>query len=109
MLKIKSGLDLSNQERLLIKRRRLGMRQKDAAKYYDVPVLVYYAWEKGTLDIMPNVRVGLLKDHERCLIYRKRSGLEQKDIAKALGLSRYWVVLMENGKVPCRKLLKYWE
>jgi len=50
-----------------------------------------------------------LTDVEYCVVLRKRTGLTQQQVADALGVSRYWVMLMENEKAPINRLLQYWE
>jgi|TARA_Y100000310_G_scaffold160698_2_gene160488 DNA-binding XRE family transcriptional regulator len=53
-------------------------------------------------------RVRLLKPHEKCAVARWRSGKTQATVADAVGVSRYWIQLMEAGTKPCERLTEYW-
>ena len=99
---------LSKAEKLLIERRRRCETQADAARRYGTPVAKYERWERSLehcpfqfLSISPT-------DYEKCYIYRKRRNFSQAQVAKELGRSRYWVILMEQGIVPCQELNKFW-
>lgn len=50
-----------------------------------------------------------LTDVEYCVVLRRRTRLTQQQVADALGVSRYWVMLMENEKAPIERLVEYWE
>lgn len=103
---------LSPCEQLLIIRRRNGWNQGDAAAHYKVSLFTYKMAEYGKLETLKTARRVLylsLSDSEKCLIYRKRSGLSQKVAAAKMGIGREWFRLQELGKVPCGKLLAWWE
>jgi DNA-binding XRE family transcriptional regulator len=107
---------LSQPERLLIHRRRLGYTQARAAKHWKLHAHIYARMENGDAVTLrrhalsvPKAAAPNLKDHERCLIMRRRCGKTQVQVAKELAVSRYWLNLMELGKVPCDDLLWFWE
>ena len=39
---------------------------------------------------------------------RRKVMLTQLDVAQALGRSKEWIRMMEQGKAPCRELQEYW-
>ncbi len=110
------SIKLSQSERLLIHRRRLGFTQARAAKRWKLPAHIYARMENGDILTlrrsafrMPKAGAVTLKDHERCFVMRRRCGKTQHEVAKDLKCSRYWLNLMELGKQPCDTLLWYWE
>ncbi len=96
-------------EKLLIRRRRLGITQSEAAGLVGVPYRRYVEWERGERDIPAKhiPRLGKLKPWEQCLILRERHGMSQAEVAQALGRSRIWVGMMERGEVDCGELINY--
>lgn len=96
-------------ESLLLARRRKGMNQIEAANEYAVHVDKYRDWEADRrTDDQPRAHLGQLKPHEVCFILRRRAGKTQREIAAALGVSRLWVIQMEDGKAPVDRLREYW-
>ncbi len=103
---------LSPGESLLIWRRRKGWNQGEAARYYKVSLALYKSAEYDMLEsfkVKHKVLHLSLTDPEKCLLYRRRDGRTQLEVAKALGIGREWMRLQELGKVPCGKLLRYWQ
>jgi len=101
-------LTLSRGEALLVERRRRGLNQVRAAGEWEVHPDKYREWEADRRDDTPEVEVGELKPHEVCYLKRRRSGKTQREIAAALGLTRLWVIMMEDGKAPVDRLVEYW-
>jgi hypothetical protein len=102
---------LTDGERLLLWRRRMDWNQTQAAQHYGTSNFFYCLAEndrpKNGFEYRPvNIT---LRPHEKCLIYRKRAKKLQSEIAAELGLCRTWLQWMEMGKVPCTKLLEWWE
>ena len=96
-------------EKLLIERKRRGEKQIEAARRYETNLSYYCQWETDKSEENPRKSKMRLYGHERCALYRRRAGLMQKELAKKVGLSRYGVNLMENGRLRCRVLVEYWE
>lgn len=105
--------ELTPQEMLIIDRRRNGLNQKEAAKKFNVSLTTYSRWERGIVpfnrNICNKVRFSQLSAREKCFIYRKRCNMTLWDVAKQLKLSKYYVNLMELGKVDCDVLIWFWE
>jgi len=100
---------LSEGERALIYRRRMGFSQKQMAALSGVKRRRYSEMEvngSNTLAVVASVEP--LKPHELCLLWRRRSGWTQQACADLMGITRYWYNLMENGKVPSDKLEAFW-
>lgn len=97
-------------ESLVIWRRRKQLNQIDAARYYAVRPDTYRGWEadRRTHD-QESYHAGELKPHETCYLLRRRAGKYQKDIATEMGISRQWVIQMEEGTAPVERLVAYWE
>jgi DNA-binding XRE family transcriptional regulator len=103
----------------LIRRRRLGLTQAQAAKRWKIPAHIYARIENDDAEVQHKRTFGMPfamlsgderpKAHERCLIMRRRCKKTQTTVAKELGCSRYWLNQMELGKVSCDTLLWYWE
>lgn len=70
----------------------------------------YSEFEKsGMIDRkVDDIRVEPLASHEKCFIYRRRLGWTQEQVAELVGITRYWLSLMELGTVPCDKLEAFW-
>lgn len=103
-------LDLTPGERLRIERRRGGWTQPEAAQYYGMPHGAYKLAERDepqAWDIPPIILRGIV-DHEYCTVLRKREGLTQQQLADRIGVSKWWVCLMERGDAPVDTLLRYW-
>jgi hypothetical protein len=101
-------MKLTRGERLTIRRRRLGLTQRQAARQHKVAPFVYGRWELDQGKDIPAVEIGALMKHERCFILRRREGHKQSRIAKALKVSRFWLNRMERGTAPCDVLFNYW-
>ena len=109
---IKKAKDLLPQERIELSRRRLGYTREDLARNLHVSESTVYNWETGKTTpeetVLANEEIiKTLHDYEICYITRKRLGLTQGQIAKGIGLSRYWVNMMEQGQKSPARLLKY--
>jgi hypothetical protein len=107
---ITGNLEATSAETLLLFRRRRGWSQARAAKHYKLPYFTYKMAEYGKLTSFeyPKINLGKLGENEECYLFRKRSGKTQETIASAIGCSKYWIYLQEIGKVPCTRLLEFW-
>lgn len=96
-------------ESLLIWRRRQGFNQVEAAAEYGVHPDRYRDWEadRRTAD-QPRRHLGKLLPHEVCVLMRRRAGKTQREVAAAIGLTRLWVIKMEEGAAPVDRLREYW-
>lgn len=105
--------DLTPQEKLFIKRRRLGLSQAYMAGDLGVSYAKYRCWERGEFtknDTVPVIELGpKLARREVCTIIRRRMGVKQWEIAKALKVKTPLVTMMERGVVDCHRLVNYWE
>lgn len=102
---------LTPGELLLIWRKRMGWNQGEAAGYFGVSIFKYKLAEYDKAKDFPykkNLKF-ILRSNEKCLIYRKRSKMHQSQVCRELNIGRYWLGLQELGKVPCTKLLEFWE
>ena len=108
-------LCLTAGERLLIDRRRERMTQREAASAWDVGRRQYRTWETDVVEDgddvegAPMVDLGTIRGHEKCYIFRLRADIEQKDLAARIGISRWWLCLMEHGEVPAETLVNWWD
>ncbi len=108
---------LTRSESLVIWRRRLGWIQKYAAEELDMGVDRYRDFEnnrhnvKNSWEEVPTnqqLGIGELKPFEVCFILRRRAGLYQREIAESIGMTRLWVIKMEEGTAPADRLRSYW-
>lgn len=95
-------------ESLYIWRKRRGLNQVRAARDLHVHPDLYRQWEADQGEDIPRKIVGKLKPHEVCTLLRRRAGKTQAALAEEMGLTRYWVVMMENGEGSIDRLLRYW-
>jgi transcriptional regulator with XRE-family HTH domain len=97
-------------QKLQILRRRYGESQAQAAKRLRVPLKRYRYWEenKYTHD-SPTLKAINLLPHEQCWLLRREARLTQLQVAEAMGLSRYWVQLMETGVESPVLLVRWWD
>lgn len=99
-------------ERLILGRHRRSERQVDVADRLGVKAWTYRRYEAGTLDPPPIVmrRAGVrrVKPHERLYLARRRAGLSPAELAERVGVSRWWLHLMETGEAPLKRLRDYW-
>lgn len=104
-------LRLTQGEKLLINRLRLGLTQQQAADLFTETGSrkIYQQMEGDLRKCSEKISLGKLEHHERCRIMRRRCGFTQQRVAEELQVSRYWLNLMETGKVDCSSLLWYWE
>lgn len=101
---------LTDAERFILKRRRDGLNQRQAAKALGLSLSAYSLLERGgSSPTVSPPALGPLKPHERCLLYRRRAGKTQAEVASGLDHCRYSVHQMERGRVDCTDLLCYWE
>lgn len=102
-------MQLKPHEALLLRRRRAGHSQDEAAAAAGVTLYRYRRWESGAeLDGIPRPRISKPKPHERCLLARLRAGLTVAEFARVAGVSRWWLIRMEAGQVPVDRLLAAW-
>lgn len=101
--------DLTPAERLLVHRRRLGATQDERAAALGVPLWTYRRWEAGTLRPTRTPTLGKLERHEIYFVARRRFGMTRKALAAELGLSEFYVTLMERGAAPVDRLAEYWD
>lgn len=102
---------LDKGERLYVWRTRKGLTQEAAALWFSVPERVYRRWESGSARsraCAPRVFVGRVELGEMCRIIRRRANKTQQDVASELGVSRVWVVQMEQGEAPVARLARHW-
>lgn len=107
-----ASMKLGKGERLVLMRHRSGISQEDAAKKMRVGRFIYGAWERGEVPekMMPTVKLfRRVTELERLMLYRKRSHMTQRRLAMYIGVSRYWLNLMENGGADCAKLKEFWD
>src|SRR5690606_8962828 len=89
---------LTRSERLVIWRRRKGLTQVQAAAELGVRADRYRDWEAGRRGSeIPRKEVGKLEVREVCYLRRRRAGRAQREIAAAIGMTRLWVIKMEEG------------
>lgn len=102
--------DLSDAAKLGIIRRRAKKTRKQAAQDLQVSPSTVYNWERGKTEPKIKVDENLyeLTEREQFYLNRKIEGSTQAQVAKELGVSRYWVILMEQGKVDGERLRKFW-
>lgn len=109
---------MTRSESLLIWRRRKEWTQFQAAKELKMPVDRYRDFENDRKNVKDNwqeiptnqeLAIGELKPFEVCLLLRKRAGLLQREVAAAIGVTRLWVIRMEEGKENASRLRDYWE
>ena len=103
-------LSLSEAERALIHRRRMGLSQKQMAKSFGIKRRRYSEQETNDTLKIPGFMIDIspLEQSELCLIWRRRSGWTQQACADLMGITRYWYNLMENGKAPSDALEAFW-
>ena len=99
---------LSDAETLVIKRRRRGENQTDAAQRYNTNYTAYSKWERGLNECPKREIIRKLENHELCFLYRRRKNVTQASVADELNVCRYWLNQMERGEKPCSALLQYW-
>ena len=99
---------LTRAERFLIKRRRDGLSQEDAAKRQNVSLHQWRQWERGSGEA-PEVELTELQTAEKCFLLRRRARKTLKTVADEVGVTEYWLGQMERGQEPCEKLAAYWE
>lgn len=99
---------LTRGERLLIKRRRTGESQVEAAARFGVSLYNYRQWETDTLKAPHKLGLGTLEPFEACFITRRRTERSAADVAKAVGVSRWWFCQMERGDVDATRLVSFW-
>ena len=102
--------DLLEHAKLGIIRRRAGQTRKETALALQISPSTLYNWEKGRTTAKITIKENLyeLTLREQFYLHRKMAGLTQAQLAKELGVSRYWVILMEQGKVSGKRLEEYW-
>jgi len=91
---------LSSGERLLIERLRKNETQTEAAIRRGTTYFIYGQWERDADrdDIPKGPNFERLTVSERCILHRRRQGWTQGHLAERLLLSRWYVILMEQGK-----------
>lgn len=88
----------------------MGWNQLEAADHHNVSLFKYKLAEYDkTKDFLYKQLKFNLEPYEKCLLFRKRSGKTQSEVSTAMGCGRFWLRLQETGKVPCDKLLDFWE
>lgn len=102
---------LTNGEKLRIERRRAGNTQAKEAKLRALPLGAYKKLERGEASecytLLSSLR-GMLKNHETCMVLRLRKGLTQQQLADKIGVTKWWLCLMEQGEAPVATLLDHW-
>lgn len=103
-----SATQLTNDERLLVQRRRLGETQDEAAERWGVSSWTYRCWERPGNGAPLGIRIGRLQDHEICYLMRRQWGMSRKECAAAAGISQGWLTQMERGRIDCEPLIEFW-
>ena len=103
---------LSTGEAFFIERRRDGLTQEAMAISLGITRHQYGLMERDA-DYRPNghftPQIKSLTISETCLLKRRRLGWTQQEVADLVGIARYWLNQMENGKAPCKTLTEFWE
>lgn len=102
--------DITEPAKLEIIRRRAKQTRKQTAQNLQVSPSTIYNWERGKTKAKITIKEDLyeLTEREQFYLNRRIAGETQGHVAKELGVSRYWVILMEQGKVNGERLKKYW-
>ena len=102
--------DLTRSEKLFIERHRFRWNQQDYATLYGVPLGVYQAWERGAVPQrqVPYTTLGHLTEAENCVILRRRAGLQVQELAAEVGVTPWYVRLMERGDAKIDRLAGFW-
>lgn len=99
-------------EALVLWRRRKQLTQMQAAEHFGCAVDRVRAWEAGEAPSKPpKCPLGVIKMYERCFILRRRTTpkMTQPALAERLGVSKLWVLRMEEGTAPVDRLVTYWK
>lgn len=103
-------MTLTDSEKLYLDRRRRGLLQREEAERLGVSSTTYRNWENGS--VVPTMSIPEISDvscSEKYTLRRRRVNMTQAELANVLGVSRYWVGLMETGIVNCERLSEYWD
>lgn len=86
------------------------MTQAEAAVYHSMPLGAYKLAEADQPQpwAIPKPTLGALELHESCLIMRRRKGLTLAKLAPMIGISKWWLCLMERGDAPVARIANYW-
>lgn len=99
---------LTNSERMLLARRRSGTTQRAAARKRGVSLHTYRAWEGGATSC-PATSLPDLREHEYYFVLRRRCSMSVQQLADELDVTRWWLIRMEKGKAPVKRLRQYWQ
>lgn len=101
--------DLTRGEKLYIKRKRLGLSQIEMSVDIGVLHSQYRAMEQDLEGAEPPyISLGKLLECESYCVQRVRAGINKTKLAKEIGVSIYWLRLMERGDAPVKRLAEYW-
>lgn len=103
-------------EQITIWRRRENLSQRDISLLLGVPLADVPKFEQDQLSwdaakfpvVMPYEQLLPIRPYETCFLMRKRANMQQKELAQLLGVSRYWLNIMERGKAECSQLIQFW-
>lgn len=99
----------SKGESLYLARRRKKQSQVAAAKARGVSEDTLREWERDRkVEAQPWAPLGKLSVAEVCVVLRRRAGKTQRQIAAEMGITRLWVIQMENGVAPVERLRSFW-
>jgi DNA-binding XRE family transcriptional regulator len=104
--------DLTRGAKLELLRKRDKLTRKELADNLQVCSGTIYNLEKGITKRggnLPHPDVGSLTKEEQFKLQRKLTGMTQAQVAKEIGVCRYSVILMEQGKIDSERLVKFWE
>lgn len=108
--------NLTLGERLVVRRRREGMTQRDLADRFGLPRRMLQELERDnfTGEIPEELKTfaglgGVLQNYEKCFIARRRAKAEVGWVADTLSVSRQWVNEMESGRERCDVLMALWD
>lgn len=103
---------LLKHEFALLYRLRTGLTQEEFAKKLNISLDRLKKIEAGTGHVdLRKIKFpldGKITPQEMCVVRRRRSGLKQSELAEKLGVSRYWLIKMEQGEADVSKLYKFW-
>ena len=106
-------MTLTRPEKFYLDRRRRKASQSTEAHARGVGLHPYENLEKGRTEhastrYLSAPKVRDVTPQEWCYVLRRRAKVTQSELAKRLGMSRAWVVAMEEGTGDCSPLVWYW-
>jgi len=103
---------ITSAEALVLWRRRKQLTQVQAAAQLGCAVDRLRSWESAEARSKPpRMQLGVIKMYERCFILRRRATpkMTQEALAARIGVSKLWVIRMEEGTAPTDRLVNFWK